>query len=438
MNRSRCDKNLILTMKINLLLIKCILICSLVMLCSEISKSQTTFIVNKSHLDYLYKEIELDGKRMGVIHIYSNAPDYKYVGDDDEGYACVDDAARAAIFYLEYYRAYNDSSSLHKYYSLAEFLLYMQAENGFFYNFIWEDNSINKTFKTSVAEPNWWSWRALWALSEGYKILKDVDIEFAEQILPVLVKSVEATKTSFPSERNNNKINGIEFPSWLPSETASDQASVLLLALLNYFVETKDTSVAYCINNLCDGILMMQKGDSLNVPFYAFLSWQNVWHAYGNSQSYALLKASKILERDDLQTAALNEINFFYDYLLDEKFLSSFTIEKDNDSFKFSKKNKYSQIAYNFRPMIFACLEAFESTRDSAYLFKSVEIAEWFFGNNVAGKHMYDPSTGRCFDGINSEIDVNMNSGAESTIEGLLSLLAIEMNNMSKIFLESR
>ena len=137
----------------------------------QTSYCQSEFVVNKSHLDYLYKEIVVDGKKMAVIHIYCNAPDYKYVGDDDEGYACVDDAARAAIFYLEYFKAYNDSSSLYKYYNLVEFLIYMQAENGYFYNFIWEDNSINKTFKTSVAEPNWWSWRALWAMIEGYDYL---------------------------------------------------------------------------------------------------------------------------------------------------------------------------------------------------------------------------------------------------------------------------
>ena len=65
----------------------------------QISYCQSEFIVNKSHLDYLYKEIIVDGKEMAIVHIYSNAPDYKYVGDDDEGYACVDDAARAAVFY---------------------------------------------------------------------------------------------------------------------------------------------------------------------------------------------------------------------------------------------------------------------------------------------------------------------------------------------------
>jgi len=31
----------------------------------------------------LYEEINVDGKEMAIIHIYSDAPEYKYVGDDD-------------------------------------------------------------------------------------------------------------------------------------------------------------------------------------------------------------------------------------------------------------------------------------------------------------------------------------------------------------------
>jgi hypothetical protein len=63
---------------------------------------------------------------------------------------------------------------------------------------------------------------------------------------------------------------------------------------------------------------------------------------------------------------------------------------------------------------------------------KAVEISEWFFGQNVSGKQMYDPSNGRCFDGINSEDDVNLNSGAESTIEALLSMQVLEQFEISK------
>jgi hypothetical protein len=53
------------------------------------------------------------------------------------------------------------------------------------------------------------------------------------------------------------------------------------------------------------------------------------------------------------------------------------------------------------------------------------------FGQNVSGKQMYDPSNGRCFDGINSEDD-NLNSGAESTIEALLSMQMLEQFEISK------
>src|SRR3972149_8256849 len=399
----------IIKMKAELLLFAAILFLPFCGDANEQRVISTNSLVNTSHLDALYQETNIEGELMGIIHIYSDYPAYNWVGDDDEGIACVDDASRAAIFYLRNYQLKKDSASLTKSERLIEFLLFMQSENGFFYNFIFEDHSINKTHKNSIDEPNWWTWRAMWALSEGYKIIKEVNPELTKRILSGLVKSVEATKKSFPAEKKIKEVNGIEFPMWLPAETASDQAAVLVLALLNYFEEKKDTSIINYVNNLCDGILTMQKGNSSKIPFYAFLSWQNTWHAYGNSQSYALLKASKILQRDDLQTAALNEINVFYEYLLNENFLSSFTIEKDDNSFELYNKNNFPQIAYNFRPMIFACLEAFELTRDSVYTSKAVEISGWFFGRNVSGTQMYDTSNGRCFDGINSEHDVNLN-----------------------------
>lgn len=388
-------------------------------------------MVNTSHLDALYEQINIKGKSMGIIHIYSNYPDYKWIGDADEGIACVDDAARATVFYLRHYKSSNDTQSYLKAKQLTEFLLFMQSDNGFFYNFILEDHSINKTHRNSKNIADWWSWRAMWALSEGYKIFKIADKENAGRILSALDKAVEATKNTLSLKRTFKKINGIKFPDWLPYKTAGDQASVLVLALLNYYEETNDSGIIDYLNHLCDGILLMQKGDSANVPFYAFLSWQNVWHAYGNSQSYALLKAADILKRNEFKTAALNEINFFYNYLVKRNFLSSFEIRKDNHLFVFSEKKQFSQIAYNFRPMIFACLEAFAISGDSLYAAEAVTISEWFYGRNAAGRQMYDPQNGRCFDGINSEAEVNLNSGAESTIEALLSMQILERFGIS-------
>ena len=69
----------------------------------------------------------------------------------------------------------------------------------------------------------------------------------------------------------------------------------------------------------------------------------------------------------------------------------------------------------------------FRATGDEKYARYGGLAASWLFGNNMAGVQMYDPATGRVFDGINgpTEWRVNRNSGAESTIEGLLSLQVV-------------
>jgi hypothetical protein len=52
--------------------------------------------------------------------------------------------------------------------------------------------------------------------------------------------------------------------------------------------------------------------------------------------------------------------------------------------------------------------------------------ASWFFGNNPSGTAMYDPTSGRTLDGVDGAGVVNRNSGAESTIRGLLAMLALD------------
>jgi hypothetical protein len=64
-------------------------------------------------------------------------------------------------------------------------------------------------------------------------------------------------------------------------------------------------------------------------------------------------------------------------------------------------------------------------TKEDKYLQIAEELGSWFMGKNAAGQIMYDPSTGRGYDGINNVTDINRNAGAESTIEALLSLQAL-------------
>lgn len=383
-------------------------------------------IVNSAHLDYLYEEINVAGKEMAIIHIYSNAPDYKYIGDDDEGIACVDDVARAAVYYLYDWQTNNNEESLSKNRKLVEFILYMQADNGYFYNFIWDDYSINKDFKTSVGEPNWWSWRALWTLAESYEAYITIDPVLSERIWNSIERIITSIKSDIPEEYKYENIAGLETPSWLPYKYASDQASVLLLGLSEYYKITKDEVILNYMKELCDGIIVMQINDDSSEFNGAFLSWENTWHAWGNLQSYSLLKCYQLIEDETYLVAAKKELDNFYNYLIENNFLNSFSVEKKDGLIVTTKKEIFSQIAYNIRPMVFALLEAYKITGEQKYAEHASKAALWLMGNNPAEAIMYDKESGRVYDGINSADVVNKNSGGESTIEGLLSLIKIK------------
>ena len=395
-------------------------------------------IVNPAHLNHLYEEINAGGRDMAIIHIYSDYPDYKWVGDDDEGIACVDDAARALIFYLQYYKINGDEQYLVKVKKLTEFLLYMQADNGFFYNFIWPDYTKNKTYRTSVADANWWTWRALWALTDAYDVFTVKDAAYAAQIKQTMEKTIDAIKKIIPEKKEVKKLNNYIRPDWLPLGSAADQASIIIMALSNYCTINDDPVIRKYMCDLCDGLLLMQEGGGFVFPYGAILSWENSWHAWGSSQSYALLKAYEITKDVKYLGAAIDEINGFYNYLLRENFTSEFSLKKVDSRNMITDEKRFPQIAYGIRPMIYAMITAAEIKSDTSYAVQAAKAAGWFFGNNPAKKAMYDTKTGVCFDGILSTTELNKNSGAESTIEALLSLLMIQNNHTSLNYIHKK
>jgi hypothetical protein len=390
-------------------------------------------IVNTSHLDHLYQEIKVGKVSLGIVHIYAQAPEYKWVEASGEGIACIDDAARATVFYMRYYMQTHDKKCLPKIRNLINFQFYMQAPSGFFYNFIWKNYTIDTTYRTSIAEPNWWSWRALWALTEAQKFYLKSNTRFSREIKDHIAKTIEALGKWMNTGDKTLVYHGYELPTWLPYESASDQAAVIVKSLSSYYENNKSEKLKSIIEHLCDGIMKMQQGDANNPPYFAFLSWQNSWHAWGNSQADALLDAGRVLKNKLYINAAVNEIKQFYPWLIAKGFYSDFHIVKENNnSFSFSDTTKFSQIAYGIRPLIFSCMNAYDILKDSIYLYTAISAVKWFFKNNPAGALMYDPSTGRGYDGIIAYGKINANSGAESTIESLLSVLRLEKDKTAK------
>ncbi len=387
-----------------------------------------TSLINTAHLDRLYQKIELAGQEVGIIHIYAEYPDYTWAEAPGEGIACMDDVARAAVFYLRYARYTGKEDYENKARYLLKFVLLMQAENGFFYNFINAEHTIEKELQNSLPQGNWWSWRALWALIEGYIFYKEQDADFANRIQTALRKIINAMTENSTDHPSTVKYRGLSLPDWLPFQYAADQAALIIIALTPYYRLHPDPTIRNIIDRLAEGILVMQ----IKVKNYfltgAFLSWKNIWHAYGNSQAGALLLAADVLQKTKYSRAALRELDGFVQNMQKEGFYNYIAVRAERDSLIIEEKQRFPQISYGIRPMVFAALRAYDFKKEEKYVCQAADIACWLLGKNKANRPIYMPQTGRCYDGIENEEKINLNAGAESTIEALLTLLTIEQN----------
>lgn len=379
-----------------------------------------------NHFDHLLTKTSIDGVPVAVVHIYSVAPDYTYAAEPREGFACVDDAARAIVLLSRSIKKDADDRKLHQLKLLMAFVLRMQNKNGYFNNFIWPDGSIDTSDKTSLAELNWWSLRALWGLESGLDILpKDSDL--SRQTRVATGRLVANLKRDLPLKpRVRRHEEGLEVPDWLPMGSGADLAAIAVIGLLSYHDRTHDASVLDIITTMADGIEQMQVGDANRFPYGAHLSWRNEWHAWGSDQAYALLLAGQKLRRTDYVRSGLLEVDYFYPYLIRRGHLSSFSIRKVGDRYLAYRQERFPQIAYGIRPMVSAAIEAYRITGKRRYLATALHIASWLTGTNDAHQAIYEAASGRVFDGIGPGARVNRNSGAESTIEGLLTLQYVE------------
>jgi hypothetical protein len=321
--------------------------------------------------------------------------------------------------------------------NLINFILDMQSGNGYFYNFLFSGGIINNSGTTSINNPNWWSWRALQALTEAEPDIKNIDVSLSTSMgmaIDKLISQMKIDLVNLPQTTKN--VAGITVPQWLPAGSGTDQAAVIILGLIPYCMQTKDAVMSDYIKKLADGIAIMQAGDSTHYPYGCFLSFENTWHAYGNVQAYALMKAGSFLADPSYTAKAMAEVNYFYPWLLQNGYAASFSISKNGNSYNQLTGQTYDQIAYDIEPMVFAADEAYNETGNEKYADLAGHLAAWFLGANNAGTNMYNVNNGICYDGLSSPSSINYNSGAESTIEALLTMENIEKYAPAKAALD--
>jgi hypothetical protein len=352
------------------------------------------------------------------INIYADYPSYQSIGAPGEGIACVDDAGRfmevLETEIIEYGR--RDLIPLAR--GITRFLLYLQRADGLWYNFIYADGRINKTHKNSKAEFSWWAARGMRGLAAAYKIFRGEEKEFADTLqsrfqlsarhFSPILEEYPAMKTTPLGPR----------PDWMPYD-APDRIAEYLIALAKMH-QVSPLNYAEEIDKLAEGVLSYQyhrEESSVNGMFFC---WRNVWHNWGNLQALALLKTFEVTNDSTCLEAVEQWADHYLRWAIEQGYFWEISVG-ENDSISVQG---FPQIAYGISSSYRGIRALAIITGDPDYSNSAETIFQWFHGKNRASQAMYDAATGRCFDGIQAEHQINRNSGAESTIEALLALQA--------------
>lgn len=380
------------------------------------------------HLYRLCEEIEMDGRPCTILHIYADAPRYNWVEAPGEGIACVDDVARGAVLLITAAES-GIPIDQKRLYGMLNFLLAMQTPDGKFYNFIHKDFSLNKTGVTSKKSFLFWAARGYWALGRACVYFKSRDPLFAQTLRSAFLQCLTPLDSLLRNYNRYEEKNGRCYPLWLVNHYAGDATSEFLLGLTAFSKIESDTSMDSRIRKLADGVLAMQIWDHEPVNG-AFESWPGYWHAWGNAQVQALVEASLSTGEKRYLVAAQKCVDRFYSRLIGCRLFTQYVLAD-------SSTKRYPQIAYDLRNLTLAPLSIYRVTREPKYAILAGIAASWFMGNNEHSSVVYDIGSGRVFDGLDAG-GLNRNSGAESTIEGLLALISVKTVPPARHWLDAK
>jgi len=412
-------------------------------------------LTNLAHLDFLGDRVDppdqaghttwrLDQEpEIGMLWTYAEPqPDgsYRRLGGGTydpatntwgQGAFNADDMTRAAVVYLRHWRQFGDAASRERAYQLLRGVTYLQTSSGPDAGnvVLWmqPDGTLNPSPTPteqpdpSDSGPSYWLARTIWALGEGYAAFRGADPAFAGFLRGRLELSLDALDRQVLDPRYGTfqTVDGLRLPAWLIVDGA-DASSEAVYGLAAYVGAGGSARGRLDLRRLADGVARMPLGDVRDWPYGALLPWarsRSLWHAWADQMAGSLAEAGRVLGREDWVQVAVGETGRFTPHLLAQGGPENGWLPAPSDRV---------QIAYGADATLQNLLRTAAAARRPAFADLAGIAGAWFFGNNPAGVAMYDPATGRTFDGINPDRTVNRNSGAESTIHGLLSMLALD------------
>lgn len=152
--------------------------------------------------------------------------------------------------------------------------------------------------------------------------------------------------------------------------------------------------------------------------------WLEKKVSYANGKLvHALLLSGQWMQRNDMIEMGLESLKWLFDIQTEN---GHFTPIGNHRWYEQGHpKSRFDQQPLEANAMIEACVEAFNLSRNRAWLDSAVMCFNWFLGQNDLNLSLYDPKTGGCRDGLTAD-GINKNEGAESSLAWLLSLLALQ------------
>jgi hypothetical protein len=419
------------------------------------AQARVTAVTNLAHLDFLLDKVSPTATPDHTTYRLGSQPDllmpwtyadarpggtFERIGggglvpgtsDYRQGAFNTDDVARAAVVYLRHWKQTGSHDSRTKAYELLRSVAYMQTVTGANRgrSVLWIQSSGRLNPSPEIVEqpnpsdsgPSYWQARTLWAYGEGYAAFRRSDPAFAQFLAERLRLSVRALNRDVLNLYGHYRIaDGKRVPGWLIVNGADATAEAVLGLAAYVQTAPADPLARTALAQFARGIAEMSAGNARSWPYGAILPGaesRSVWHAWASQTSAALARSSAALDRLDLLRPAVRETVSFDPTLLTAGGPDNGWLPAPIDR---------TQIAYGADSRVQSLL----AVADVGHLPLGRDLAAleagWFFGANRAGAPMYDPATGVTFDGLQADGTINRNSGAESTIHGLLTMIALD------------
>jgi hypothetical protein len=336
-----------------------------------------------------------------------------------------DDLARAAVVYVRDWKQTGHTSSRTRAFEMLRGLTYLQTVSGRNAGnvVLWmqPDGTLTPSAEPvelpdpSDSDASYWLARTIWALGEGYAAFEHSDPAFARFLARRLDLAVGAVdRQVLDAYGTYENVDGRRTPAWLIADGA-DASAEAVLGLASYVRAGGTDRARRTMVRLSNGIAKMGGGDARHWPFGGVLPWtlsRSDWHAWSSQMAGALARASDVTGNKSWRRVAARDAFTFDPWML---------TSGGPDNGRLPARVDATQIAYGADSRVQNLIATGGRARELAGI-----AGAWFFGANASKAPTYDPATGVTIDGVAADGVVNQNSGAESTIHGLLTMIALD------------